>query len=184
MTTDERYAEFVGVLFAKRCEGVEGLLHAAIGIAGEGGELLDAVKKTWVYGRELDRANVIEELGDLEFYAQAMRTLLGLSREEVLAANVAKLGKRYPGGYTDAHAIARLDKAEATTVARHADGIAYVPPEREPGAARPAADPTATVCPRCQNAIARCDCAGAARCPECALRGYPCPAHIDPRMST
>lgn len=109
--TELEYAEFVAKRFTKLNRNVEGLLHASVGLSGEAGELLDAVKKHWVYGRELDIENVIEELGDLEFYAQAMRSVLGLSRHEVLQANVEKLLKRYPVGYTDAQAIARADKA-------------------------------------------------------------------------
>lgn len=90
------------------------LLHAAVGIAGEAGELLDAVKKTWAYGKPLDLQNVIEELGDLEFYMQAMRNILNLVREDdILQNNMAKLSKRYPTGYTDAAAIARADKEQA-----------------------------------------------------------------------
>jgi NTP pyrophosphatase (non-canonical NTP hydrolase) len=106
------YAMFVSRMFAKRNVETEGRLHAAVGIAGEAGELLDAVKKEWVYGKPLDVENVIEELGDLEFYMQAMRQMIGVSRNEVLAANMEKLRKRYPQGYTDANAIARLDKVE------------------------------------------------------------------------
>lgn len=104
------YSQFVAERFTKRHLGEEGLMHAAVGISGEAGELLDAVKKTWVYGKELDRANVVEELGDLRFYMQAMQDLLSITDEEVIEGNKAKLLKRYPVGYTDALAIARLDK--------------------------------------------------------------------------
>lgn len=105
------YTKFVAARFTKRHTGYDGLMHCAVGIAGEAGELLDAIKKTWVYGKSLDRANVIEELGDIEFYAEALRTLLDIDRDEVIAANVAKLEKRYPTKYTDELALARLDKA-------------------------------------------------------------------------
>lgn len=105
------YTEFVAARFTKRHIGGDGLMHCAVGIAGEAGELLDAIKKTWVYDKSLDRANVIEELGDIEFYAEALRTLLDIDRDEVIAANVAKLEKRYPTKYTDELALARLDKA-------------------------------------------------------------------------
>ena len=105
------YTKFVAARFTKRHSGDDGLMHCAVGIAGEAGELLDAIKKTWVYGKSLDRANVIEELGDIEFYAEALRTLLDIDRDEVIAANVAKLEKRYPTKYTDELALARLDKA-------------------------------------------------------------------------
>jgi NTP pyrophosphatase (non-canonical NTP hydrolase) len=105
------YAEFVARNFIRRNTGQDGLMHAAAGIAGEAGELLDAVKKNWVYGKPLDFDNIIEELGDLEWYMQAMRSLLDIDRDTILQANIAKLGKRYPQGYTDAEAIERKDKA-------------------------------------------------------------------------
>lgn len=105
------YTEFVAARFTKRHIGDDGLMHCAVGIAGEAGELLDAIKKTWVYGKLLDRANVIEELGDIEFYAEALRTLLDIDRDEVIAANIAKLERRYPTKYTDELALARRDKA-------------------------------------------------------------------------
>jgi NTP pyrophosphatase (non-canonical NTP hydrolase) len=113
MTTplDKAYADFVALRFKKDLGGwVQGLLHAAVGISGEAGELLDAIKKTWVYEKPLDIANVIEELGDLEFYMEAMRAQLGVTRVQVIEANVAKLTKRYPTGYSDEAAQARADK--------------------------------------------------------------------------
>lgn len=86
------------------------LWHAATGISGEAGEFLDCVKKHVVYSQPLNRENAIEELGDLEFYMEQARQQLGVSREEVLAANVAKLEKRYPISYTDQAAKDRKDK--------------------------------------------------------------------------
>lgn len=86
------------------------LLHAAIGISGEAGELLDAVKKHVIYNKDLDVDNVIEELGDLEFYIEALRQRIGVDRSVVLASNVSKLLKRYPTGYTDQAAKDRADK--------------------------------------------------------------------------
>jgi NTP pyrophosphatase (non-canonical NTP hydrolase) len=109
--TDTEYSLFVEQLFKTRHEGIDGLLHATIGISTEAGEILDAVKKTFAYNAVLDRENVIEELGDLEFFCCALRRLLNLTREQVIAANVEKLSKRYPGVvYSDHHAQVRLDK--------------------------------------------------------------------------
>jgi NTP pyrophosphatase (non-canonical NTP hydrolase) len=171
-------------------------MHATMGMATEAGELLDAIKKNWVYGKPIDYQNVIEELGDIEWYAEALRQALGVSRDylsivekdaeyesekagffdaskkapfifyatgltslaaqgavaaawdlaggtitevsaylsllsqtdeilskfykdfgttrqHVLQANVEKLKKRYPAGYTDTAAIARADKQGA-----------------------------------------------------------------------
>lgn len=88
-------------------------LHMAVGVSGEAGELLDAVKKYVIYDKPVDRANIIEELGDLEFYMQGLRAEFGITRDETIQANIAKLSKRYhTGGYTNAQAQARADKPE------------------------------------------------------------------------
>lgn len=86
------------------------LLHAAIGIAGEAGELLDAVRNHVFDGQPLDRDNVVEELGDLCFYLEAAMQVIGISREEIEQRNQAKLSKRYEGGYSDQQAQERKDK--------------------------------------------------------------------------
>lgn len=155
------------------------MLHMAVGIAGEAGELLSAIVDNAHFGTELDRTNMIEELGDVEFYAEGLiqatgvtpaifkapvrltrrevhgailsviaadlldlvkkhviydkpldkaavcaklvglvhemtclRTTISVTREEVIAANKEKLGKRYSSGsYTDKQAQERADKA-------------------------------------------------------------------------
>lgn len=87
------------------------LLHMAVGISGEAGELLDAVKKHAIYNKPLDLVNVVEELGDIEYYLEGLRQKLGIFRQTTLDENVTKLGKRYPNfHYTDAAAQARADK--------------------------------------------------------------------------
>ena len=67
------------------------LWHMATGVSGEAGELLDAVKKHVIYNKELDRENIIEELGDLEFYMEGLRANLDISRELTLKYNIEKL---------------------------------------------------------------------------------------------
>lgn len=86
-------------------------LHMAVGIAGEAGELLDAIKKWSIYQKPLDLENVIEELGDLEFYMEGLRQSLNLTRIETLMENIAKLKKRYSNGqYSNDQANERADK--------------------------------------------------------------------------
>lgn len=87
------------------------LVHMALGIAGEAGELVDVIKKATIYNRTLDRKNIIEELGDLEWYMQGLRSWLGVTREQVLQYNIEKLNLRYPQRYTDQAAQERADKA-------------------------------------------------------------------------
>ena len=106
-----RYDQMVLQLF-KADTAPAMLTHAVLGIAGEAGELVDAIKKHTIYGKPLDRENVIEELGDLRFYIQAMQNVLGISEYDVLQANANKLSKRYRGlRYTDQAAIDRADKS-------------------------------------------------------------------------
>ena len=110
-TLEEKYKQFVNGKFKSMPSAKEDLLHAVMGIAGESGEVLDAIKKHYFYNKPLDLENVIEELGDIEFYLQAMRMCLGLDRKDILIANMVKLSKRYgSGSYSDAQAQARADK--------------------------------------------------------------------------
>lgn len=89
------------------------LLHMAVGIAGEAGELLDAIKKHVIYKQPLDIANVIEELGDLKFYMQGIMNKLDLSDKLIEDANILKLSERYKGlQYSDQAAKERADKNE------------------------------------------------------------------------
>lgn len=86
------------------------LWHLATGVSGEAGELLDAIKKAAVYNKPLDIENVREELGDIEFYMRGIYLSLGISRDDVLRENIAKLSKRYEKGYSNKAAQERADK--------------------------------------------------------------------------
>jgi len=104
------FEDHVNKLFVKPADQLGKQLHAAVGLAGEGGELLDAVKKTWIYGKEMDMENVLEECGDALFYVTAMLINSGFTMRQAMDHNYHKLKSRYPDGYTDAAAIARADK--------------------------------------------------------------------------
>ncbi len=87
------------------------LWHMVTGVSGEAGELLDAIKKHVIYRKPLDRENVTEELGDLEFYMEGIRQALHIERDEVLLHNIAKLSTRYHQlNYSDKAAQERADK--------------------------------------------------------------------------
>lgn len=87
------------------------LLHAAIGMFGEAGEILENVLRH-IGGAPLDKENSVEESGDLDFYHEDYRRVVGFSQEAARLANMKKLGKRYPGFvYSDASAAAHADKA-------------------------------------------------------------------------
>jgi len=110
------YEEFVCNLIKEMGSHAANIHHMGTGLGGEGGEILDATKKVWVYGKELDRDNAIEELGDIEFYAAGLRQMIGVTRHEVLAYNTRKLQARYKGSYSDAAAQERADKLQVIDV--------------------------------------------------------------------
>jgi len=96
------------------------ILHMAVGISGEAGELLDAIKKHVIYQKPIDLENVVEELGDLEFYIEGLRQSLAITRQETIDHNIAKLSVRYSkGSYSDQQAHQRADK----TIDPTADGL-------------------------------------------------------------
>jgi NTP pyrophosphatase (non-canonical NTP hydrolase) len=115
---DDKYSKFVKSRTKSSSEIVTlfnaskaGLIHAVMGICGEAGELLDSIKKTTIYNKELDIDNIVEELGDLEFYMEMLRQEIDLTREFILIKNISKLEKRYPTQYSDKDALERKDKA-------------------------------------------------------------------------
>lgn len=74
-------------------------LLCGLGLAGEGGEVADILKKHVFHGKALDTAHLFEEVGDVLWYLDRLCWLMGWTLEEVMQANVAKLRKRYPGGF-------------------------------------------------------------------------------------
>jgi NTP pyrophosphatase (non-canonical NTP hydrolase) len=77
------------------------MLHGSIGISTEAGELLDAVKKYIFYGKEIDKINVKEELGDILYYTALIVDEIGLEFGDIMETVVAKLQARYPEKFTE-----------------------------------------------------------------------------------
>jgi len=103
-------------------------LHMAIGASGEAGELLDAIKKTCIYRKPLDIANVREECGDILFYVTGLLDSLNISMDEVIKENMEKLSLRYQSmAFSNHAAIARADKQEQDK--GHGDEVKAPAPE-------------------------------------------------------
>ena len=83
------------------------LLDAAAGLAEEAGEVLGLVRKHVFMGHTLDPARVTTELGDALWCLTAAAGALGVSLEDVAAANIAKLRRRYPDGYSNERSVER-----------------------------------------------------------------------------
>lgn len=88
------------------------LLHAGMLLTTEAGEFLDALKKTLIYGRTLDRTNLVEELGDAQWGIALACHTLGISLEEVMKLNIEKLKRRFPDRFTTERALSRDLDAE------------------------------------------------------------------------
>jgi NTP pyrophosphatase (non-canonical NTP hydrolase) len=86
------------------------LVHAALGIGGESGEIVDIIKKAYVYHKPIDKTALLEELSDILHYIVMMCNVYEWALDDVMEFNMAKLKKRYPDGYSHANALARKDK--------------------------------------------------------------------------
>lgn len=85
------------------------LLNGVMGLCGEAGEVIDLVKKHLFQGHELDRDEVVEELGDVLWYcaliAEAVRFPLG----QIMQMNIDKLKERFPDGFSKERSINRKE---------------------------------------------------------------------------
>ena len=85
---------------------IERLTTAGVGLAAESGEFLEIVKKMVFQGKPWNadnREHLIIELGDVLWYVAQACMALEVSFDDVVAGNVEKLKKRYPGGEFDVY---------------------------------------------------------------------------------
>ena len=97
------YQSFLDALEYLDGEGsnIHRLLTAAVGINAEGGEFMEIVKKMVFQGKpwnDDNRKHLTIELGDVMWYVMQACMALEIPLDEVIAGNVEKLKKRYPGG--------------------------------------------------------------------------------------
>ena len=102
------YQCFIESLSSLNAKGanIERLTTAAVGISAEGGEFMEIVKKMVFQGKpwnDDNREHLISELGDVMWYVMQACMALDVSIEDVVAGNVEKLKKRYPGGEFDVY---------------------------------------------------------------------------------
>lgn len=83
------------------------LINSVMGLCGESGEAIDIVKKWLAQGHPLDKAHLTSELGDVAWYLAEAATALGLDLEDILQANLDKLERRYPEGFSTEKSVSR-----------------------------------------------------------------------------
>jgi NTP pyrophosphatase (non-canonical NTP hydrolase) len=114
------YKDFVGAVTSDASNDVEALIArlrelsnavniallmtGAAGIAAEGGEFAEIVKKCVFQGKPMNEETIFHmkrELGDIAWYWVNACRAIGEDPNDVIAENVRKLESRYPGGNFD-----------------------------------------------------------------------------------
>ena len=108
MTVNE-YQKLAMTTLNPALENKDVLINGVMGLCGESGEAIDIVKKWLAQGHELDKEKLAKELGDIAWYLAETATALELDLEDVFAANIEKLRKRYPEGFDTQRSIHRDD---------------------------------------------------------------------------
>lgn len=83
------------------------LVNSVMGLNGEAGEAIDIVKKHLFHGHELNKEELIKELGDVAWYLAEAAYALDIDLETILIKNIEKLKKRYPEGFSKENSINR-----------------------------------------------------------------------------
>lgn len=98
MTLDEYAAQVAAVAGISSGAKVsnEKLAYVALGLAGEAGEVADAVKKMFRDGHE-DLTDAADELGDVIYYWSCMCVLSGRTPSDVLRASAEKVERKLGG---------------------------------------------------------------------------------------
>jgi len=108
-------------LVSREHEGVDmpRLLHGAMGLVGEAGEMMQHILKHLFAGYALSPEVLKKELGDCYWYMNEAATALGISFSDVIATNVRKLVIRYPEhrfSTARSQAADRSPEAESTPI--------------------------------------------------------------------
>lgn len=106
MTINEYQQRAMATLNPKLTER-DVLINSVMGLCGESGEAIDIVKKWLAQGHSLDREHLAGELGDVAWYLAEAATALGMPLEDILRANLEKLERRYPGGFSAERSVGR-----------------------------------------------------------------------------
>lgn len=75
------------------------LTNCALGLASESGQVIDLIKNYTFKGKELDKQQLIHEMGDVLWYLSQIAEWADIPFDEVAQKNIAALNKRYPNGY-------------------------------------------------------------------------------------
>jgi len=99
-------------VFRAGAQALSRVIHGALGVCTETGELQDIFKKFLIYGKPIDRTNVLEEIGDVLWYVNLVLDAYGFTWSEAFERNIAKLSARFPQKFSQNAALNRDLDAE------------------------------------------------------------------------
>jgi NTP pyrophosphatase (non-canonical NTP hydrolase) len=76
------------------------LLAGCLGLSGESGEFVDAVKKYFFHNKPIPDDVLEKELGDVFWYAALICDAKGWNMDTIAGKNIEKLRNRYPEGFS------------------------------------------------------------------------------------
>jgi len=88
---------------------LEELVFAALELTAEAGEVANLVYKAAFQQHPIDLEHLKEEIGDALWGMAVLCDAGGFTLDDVMEANIAKLRKRYPNGWTREASLARVD---------------------------------------------------------------------------
>lgn len=114
---------------AMRTADIMNIYEAAIKLPAEVGEMLNALGKRLFQGHQIDKTEVVEELGDICWYIAYFSACVGATFEEVLISNIKKRRERYPDGF---NAVRSVNRGEATEEIQQNAAYRACHPETDP----------------------------------------------------
>ncbi len=105
--TFNRYQRLAHVTKSRVLDFKTSIAVDALGLIGEAAEVSEHIKKILGHGHEADKNLIAKELGDVLWYVAEMASNFELSLDDIAEANIAKLKKRYPDGFSAERSLER-----------------------------------------------------------------------------
>lgn len=93
-----KFREYQVAAMKTAMESSRNIPYMTLGLTGEAGEIANKAKKVIRDGKELDREDMIKELGDCLWYVAGLASVLGIDLHDIAEINIAKLKDRQNRG--------------------------------------------------------------------------------------
>jgi NTP pyrophosphatase (non-canonical NTP hydrolase) len=94
-------------------------IHTALGLISEAGEIIEEVLNSAITQRPIDKVNMVEELGDVNWYVALGLRAAESTFEEAQTININKLKDRYPEKFSSEQALNRDLEKERKTLEKY-----------------------------------------------------------------